>query len=399
MPDLYPTPSNVSGWQASMSSSAATSQANMAASIRRGGSVYDVAFNMADGQQFAALSAPYFDGLKSTKVYAAGTNFANDLEYLQAAVRSSGLSKGTSNVGDLALEDYNAIQKVFQTSYLRGTDWATTLQRDMASPYASGAGGGFSKNVSTALSLLDYSDAESRLGDAYYKAYGFYPSKDNIDKFRIKFNEEANKQMSKTTTTSTGTGTGTSATKTVAANQGFTQEEQDQFLADFLSTNYKITGEEKSGYAKNIINTIKDTYANNLLPEEDMGSIIKFAADLVGTADEKTATQKIEAKINSIRGVAAKLNPGVADLLANGNDVSVILDPVVKAVNNSLGTTLTKEDPRFKQILNFNDGKVTRAMTTNEIDNFISQQPEYQTSATAINKYSSWGQRVKDALN
>ena len=363
------------------------------AKVREDNGIYDVAFNQANPEQFAALAAPYFDTLSKSKTFVpAGTKFENDLDYLQAVVRATGKSKGTTPAGFLSLEDYNAIQDVFKLSYLKGVDWATTAQVLLSNPYGNSASG-FSKEVATSMSLLDYTDAESRLSSAYYKAFGAYPSQKNIENFKTKFNQELKNQTAKVTTTATGT-----TRNQVASSQGFTQEEQDQFLADFLESNYKITGKEQSGYVKNVLDNLQNMYDNNLLPAEEMGSMIKFAADLVGTADQTVAQQKFDTKLQSIRNIAAKLNPGIADLLANGQNISDILDPIVKSTNTALGTNLTKSDPRFKQILNFNDGKTTRVMTSNEIDDFIAKQPEYQTSATAINKYASWGQALKDAL-
>lgn len=379
--------------------------ASMLDKVRLDNGLYDVAFNESNPEQFAALAGPYFDSLAKSKVYVpAGTKFESDLDYLQAVVRATGKSKGTTPAGFLSLEDYNAIQDVFKMSYLKGVDWATTAQVLLSSPYAGGAGAGgssFSKEVATSMAVLDATDAESRLSGAYYKAFGVYPKQKDIENFRVKFNKELEAQTAKVTTTGTTnvSAGGTSSTrKQVASSQGFTQEEQDQFLADFLSTNYKITGKEQSGYVKSILTSLQTVYENNLLPAEEMGSMIKFAADLVGTADQTVAQQKIDAKFQNIRNIAAKLNPGVADILASGQNISDILEPVVKSTNATLGTNLTKDDPRFKQILNYNDGKTTRVMTTNEINNFISKQPEFQTSPTAINKYASWGQAIKDSL-
>lgn len=364
------------------------------ATIRQNGSIYDIAFNTADPQQFAAKASKYFDGLASTKSYTTDPGLS-DLQYLQAVVRKMGLSKGQSNLGDMSLEDYKAIQGVLQTSYLRGYDWNTVLQNDYNSPYRTGEST-FSKDVSTALRLIDKTDAQNILTKAYFEAYGKYPSSKQIEKFATKYNAEAKVQAQVTTTTKVGKDSTKSTS--VAANQGFTQEEQDQFLANFLKDNYKITGEEQSGYVKNIISTVKSAYANNLLPEEEMDQIINFAAGLVGTADDKMANQKLDAKLQSIRNVAAKLNPGIADLLANGQDVSSVVDPIVKNINTTLGTNFTKDDAKIKKIINYNDGKTTRVMNASEINTFIEQLPEFQTSSVGRAKYLSIAEAVRNGL-
>lgn len=364
------------------------------ATIRQNGSIYDIAFNTADPQQFAAKASKYFDGLASTKRYTTDPGL-NDLQYLQAVVRKMGLSKGQSNLGDMSLEDYSAIQKVFQTSYLRGNDWDVVLQNDYNSPYRTGEST-FSKDVSTALRLIDKTDAQNILTKAYFQTYNKYPSQKQIEKFALKYNEEAKRQAQVTTTTKSGKDVTKSTS--VVGNQGFTQEEQDQFLATFLKDNYKITGEEQAGYVKNVISSIKSAYANNLLPEEDMDQIISFAAGLVGTADDTMANQKLDAKLQSIRNVAAKLNPGIADLLTNGQDVSSIVDPIVKNINTTLGTNFTKDDSKIKKIINYNDGKTTRVMNASEINTFIEQMPEFQTSDVGRAKYLSIAEAVRNGL-
>jgi hypothetical protein len=360
--------------------------------IRANGSVYDVAFNAADPQQFAASASTFFDGLRKTNVYGGPAGFSNDLEYLQAAVRKGGMSKGTSNVGDISLEDYSAIQKVFQTSYLRGYDWATTLQRDLNSPYANG-NSQFTKTVATSMHLLDATDAESRLSDAYFKAFGVYPTQQKIEAFRTKYNAEAKKQAAVTTTVN-----GQTTTSSVTNNEGFTADEQNQFLADFLKTNYKITGKEQSGYVANVVNALKNAYASNMIPEEDTASMINFAADLIGTSDTKVQDQKVADKLQSIRNIAAKQYMGLADTFAAGQDASTVVDPIIKTINSALGTNIDRNDSRIKQIVNYNDGKTTRVMNATELDNFIQKQPEFQTSPAGYSKYANLGQTITGAL-
>ena len=364
------------------------------ARIRANGSIYDIAFNTAAPQQFAAIASKYFDGLSKTKNYSTDPGLT-DLQYLQAVVRKMGLSKGQSNLGDMSLEDYAAIQKVFQTSYLRGYEWDTVLQNDYNSPYRTG-GSSFSKDISTAIKLIDKTDAESILTKSYYTTFGTYPSAKQIEAFKTKYNAEAQRQAQ--VTVSTKAGVDVTSSKNIVKNQGFTQEEQDQFLAKFLQDNYKITGKEQSGYVKNVLLTLKNAYANNLIPEEDMGNMIQFAADLVGTSDDKIANQKLDTKLQSIRNVAAKLNPGIADILANGQDASTVIDPIVKNINSTLGSNFTKNDPQIKKIINYNDGKTTRVMNSSEINSFMEQLPEYQTSDVGRAKYLSIAEAFRNGL-
>lgn len=381
-------------YKTGLSAPAMSSADALSANIRAAGSIYDIAFNTADPQQFAAIASKYFDSLSKTKQYTEEPGLT-DLQYLQGMVRKMNLSKGQSNLGEMSMEDYKAIQTVFQTAYLRGYEWDTVLENDYQSPYRTG-GSAFSKDVSTAIKMIDKSDSENILSKAYYTTFGRYPSSKQIETFKTKYNLEAQRQAQVISTTKSGGDV--SSSKSISKNQGFTQEEQDQFLATFLKDNYKITGEEQSGYVKNVITNIKNAYANNLLPEEDMEETIKFAAGLVGTADDTVANQKLDAKLQSIRNVAAKLNPGIADILAAGQDASSVVDPIVKSINTALGTNFTKNDAQIKKVINFNDGKTTRVMNTSELNTFIEKLPEFQTSDVGRAKYLSIAEAVRNGL-
>lgn len=395
----YPSPYTVGPSTPAMTSVEATKKA-----VQMQGEIYDVAANAADAAQFANAGAAFFAKLKNPNSQTGlgiSAGFANDLEYLQAAVRNAKgtafYSTGTSNVGDISLEDYNAIKNLLTQSYIRGEYWTTTVQKDLTSPFRT-TGGTFSKDITTALNLLDYSDAESRFNDAHFRAFGIYPSPEKIKNFQESFNTEAKKQIGKTTTTSTGGAGGVGTRKTVSSAEGFTQKEQDQFLASYLKDNYQITGDEKSGQVKSVIEGIKGAYKNNLLPEESMESIIAFAADLVGTADQEVANQKFATKLEDIRKASSVLNPGIKEILDSGKDASTIINPIIQKITNKLGVQLDQTDSRIAKIINYNDGKATRVMNDVELDNFLEQQPEFQTSPAGINKYLNIGRALKGAL-
>lgn len=393
----YPSP-----FQVGPSAPALTSQQQMLKDVQSKNGVYEIAANAPDAAQFANGAAAFFAKLKNEQIVSAGTGFANDLEYLQAVVRSAEgtafYSKGTSNIGDVSIEDYSAIKNLLTQSYIRGEYWQLTAQKDIASPFRT-TGGTFSKDITTALNLLDQTDAESKFRDAYFKAYNVYPSEKKITKFMNQFNAEAKTQLGVSTTTAVGGGMGkTGRRDTVTKGLGFTQAEQDQFLAQFLKDNYKITGKEAAGTASQVINSLKKAYANNMLPEDSMENMIAFAADYIGTSDQEVANQKLAAKIDSIRKTSAIQNPGIKEFLDSGNDASTIVDPIIQKALDKLGVKLDRNDKRIAQILNYNDGKTTRVMNSAELENFLEKQPEFQTSPTGINKYLGIGRALRSAL-
>lgn len=378
MPFYYGTPTST---QYNQGGDAAARDAAALAAIRAEGSVYFKAFSM-QPEAFAASAATEFDAMKNTSTYKEGMS---DYAYMQALVRKSGLSKGTGPLNQVDPDDLKAIKDVYQSAYLTGVDWATWLERYAQSPYASASTGPkFSKQVSTALQLIDSTDSESILSKAYYEAFGKMPDTKQIESFKTKYNTEAQRQLAKTTTTGVTSGAGTGSTsgtsKTVTSGQGFTQAEQDQFVADFLKENYKITGEEEGGRVKTIIDDVKRVYRDNLLPEPPIQEIISFAADAIGTGDEATYKQKIDMKLAGVRSAAAKLYPGLAEQLAAGTDIRTVAQPAAQALSTYLGINIAYNDKRLNQVLNYNDGKTVRAMNAAELEKFAQSQPEFDSS-------------------
>lgn len=388
----YPSPYQVGS---SFPTRTQSQTGNVADIVRAPGGVYEKAFSVSDETAFAIAASAQFDTLKQTNIYSKDPKM-NDFQYLQALVRTAGLSKSRAPLGLANKEDTAAIKEVLKQSYLQGIDWNNWLTTYINSPYGASGKSTFSKDVSTALKQIDTTDAQSKLSNAYFQAFGVMPSDAQIEKFKNKFNTEARKQMASTTTTRAGGDV--TKTKTVSSGEGFTEEEQAQFMADFLKTNYKITGKEESGQALNLFKSLEGAYKANMLPVPERDKLAAFVGDVIGTADANTAKQKIEAKIQTIRNVASKMYVGVADHLANGGDVIDVLEPVVKDINNRLGTNFAPTDERFRPIINYNDGKTTRTMNAIEIDNFMQQLPEYQTSPAGRDKYFAIGQAFKNAL-
>lgn len=351
------------------------------AAIRADGSVYFKAFSMVP-EAFAAAAAKEFDTMKTQSTIREGMS---DYAYLQALVRQSGLSKGVGPLNQVDPDDLKAIKDVYQSAYLSGVDWQTWLDRYAQSPYASSnTGPKFSKQVSTALQLIDSTDAESILSKAYYEAYNKMPDNKQIESFKTKFKAEAQRQLAKTTTSGTTSGAGTGSTfgtsNTVTSGLGFTQAEQDQFIAGFLKDNYKITGEEQGGRVKTIIDDIKRVHRDNLLPEPPLEEIISFAADAIGTGDDTMYKQKIDTKLAGVRSAAAQMYPGLAEQLAAGTDIRTVAQPAAQALSTYLGTQIAFNDKRINQVLNYNDGKTVRTMNAAELQKFAESQPEFDTS-------------------
>jgi hypothetical protein len=367
--------------------------------IRSMDSVYFKAFSM-QPEAFAVTAAKEFDVMRNKSTIRQGMT---DYAYMQALVRQSGLSKGKGPLNAIDTQDIDAIKNVYKNAYLQNVDWQTWLEQYSQSPYASSnSGPKFSKEVSSALQMIDKTDAENILSKSYYEAFGKMPTGGQIETFKTSFNAEAQRQLAQTTRTGTTTGAGTDSTsgtsKSVTSGLGFTEAEQKDFIAKFLKDNYKITGEETSGRVKTIIDDIKRVYRDNLLPEPSMQELTAFAADAIGTGDDATYQQKINAKIQGIRLSAGKFFPGANDLLTAGTDIAALADPMAKSFNSVLGTNVLSSDNRIKAMLNYFDGKTNRIMTAKEQQDYIESQPEFQTSDTGRQKYADLANAMERGL-
>lgn len=357
-----------------------------AALIREEGSVYFQAWSQ-QTENFAVSAAEFFDSLKRTSTQKTGMT---DFAYFQAMVRNMGLSKSTGVLGLTDMQDIAAMKDVLKASYIDGIDWIETVNKQAQSPYgSSSAGPRFSKEVSTALTLIDKTDAESILSKAYYGAFGVMPNNKQIENFKSRYNSEAQRQLAETTSTRSTSGTDTSSagtSKSVTQGLGFTQDEQQQFIAKFLKNNYKITGKEESGRAATIIDDLQRVYQDNLLPEPPLEELAAFAANAIGTGDPEMYKQKIDTKLQSVRMVAAKMHPGAADILAAGTDIKTIAAPISQAINAYLGTNIAYNDPRIKELVNYNDGTGIRTANSMDIEKWAQKQPEFATSAYGKNR-------------
>lgn len=365
--------------------------------VREDTSVYFKAWSQ-DPQAFVISAATFFDDLRKARTIRPDMS---DFDVLQAKVRVAGLSKGTSPLGQLDMADVTAIASVFKEGYINGMEWTTTLDNKIQSPYAKVGGATFSKEISTALKRIDKTDATQRLNDAYFKTFGTYPTGEQIEKFKNKYNAEAQLQLATTTRTRNANDTGTSSsakTKEEISGEGFTQAEYETFLGKFLADNYKITGKEESGLVKDTITNLKRVYKDNMLPEPPINELAQIATDIVRTGDTGIQEQKMTAKITAIRGIAAKLYPGLKDSFDAGTDLVTTLNPIVQSANNYLGTNFDKSNPIFSQVLNYNDGKTIRVMNASEMKSFFESLPEFNTSDAGRAKGTSIANALRDGL-
>jgi hypothetical protein len=351
--------------------------------------------------------------------------------YIQQLLRTSGYSKGKTGIGVFSSEDADGLSKALADSIRNGADFSNWLG------YISkngGVGGGngkkqpdttpkYSKQISTALKMKDYGDAQNYLYDAYFNAFGVAPSKDIVSKFKDGWNAELKKQEKPTVTAMKTTfkpvidkKTGKQArdrdgilqyetinkTETLSEGQGFTEDEQQQFLATYLSTNYPDAGFDPAtigGAAKTIHDDIVATYKNNYQAAPDLKTIAPIIQQVIGTADANTAKTILDKAKSDIRGIAATKYMGIADQIKAGEDANKYIEPMIKTVSEFLETPVTIDDDFMKMALNYQGpDKTYRQMNDYELSQALVKDARYGRTSKAKNEALNLAQAISSKL-
>lgn len=324
--------------------------------------------------------------------------FNNKLDYIQALLRGSGASKDTTPRGVIGNDDAKAMQEISKIAIQNNAYFLDTLKVLYDNKSLNNTVK-FSKNIATAVKLLDLTDAKSQLSNSYYQAYGAFPSQTQIENFQKLWNKEAERQKAKTTTSMTTKGDVTSSL-TTTLGEGFTEQEQQQFLANYLVKNFDVaTKENLGGQAKSLYDQIVGVHRNNLLSEPDLPTVANTIKDVLSSADDKVATQKLNDYFAKQRRVASTQYLGVKDQLLAGDDVMTYISPLQNALRKSFGRTVANNDPLIVKALNYKDDKGNyRPMNEIELNNLIMNDPRYATSPMAISEAASIGERLTQKL-
>lgn len=323
--------------------------------------------------------------------------YQNKLDYLQALLRGSGLSSDTTPRGVIGNKDTAALKDVSLIALQNGIPFEQVLQ-ELYKNKSAGAGG-FSKQVATSIKLIDPTDAKASLSDAYYKTFGAFPSQAQIENYMNLYNAEAKRQKGKTITT-TSTGGKVTTSTSITQGEGFTENEQKQFLADYLVKNYQMDSrEDLGGQAKTLYDAIVNTYTANYQAEPDFKTVSSVIKDVLSSSDDAVATQKLQAFLQEGRKVAAKQYLGIANELNAGEDAAKYTNPLADTLTKVFGRTTYADDSLIKKALNFKDDKgVYRMMNDLEFQQAYEADPRYATSSTAINKSVALAESIASKL-
>jgi hypothetical protein len=302
----------------------------------------------------------------------------------------------------------------------------------------------YTKQVQSALQYKDLGDARQAYTDAYFKAWGQFPSGDLDKKFQDSWNEQVKVQNQPTTTEgktekvylydkkskpvidkATGkqkvdvagqkiyTGKlkdkdGVLRTKSITTGvsksmgEGFTSEEQTNFLADFLVANYpeaQFNVEDLGGTAKTIYDSIASYHAGNYEGKPDFATVAPLIKNILSNPDEEVQKEMFNQYATDLQKKASTRFMGIQGMLQPGENASKYVDPMLKAIGGALEMTVDTSDSLVLQALNFKDDKGNYRLPNDfELNSLVMNDKRYDGTSTAINTSVNMFQSLQNAL-
>jgi hypothetical protein len=373
------------------------------------------------------------------------------LEYLQTLMRRGGFSKAKTPIGGgmIGPGDSAGLDAVVALAYASNQDPLTYLENYNSTLVAKGpkqqdTTTKYTKQIQTALQFKDLGDARQYYSDSYFAAYGFYPPAELDKKFQDSWNANVLNQDKPTTTkTKTefapvydkkskpvidkATGKqkkdkfGNPVYSKIAVNQsgqkqyetvstgvstsegeGFTADEQKQFLATFLSENYPTADfnvDDVGGSAKSIYDAIVETHKANFTTPPPFEAVSGLITQMIGTPDEKVQTELFNQYTADIQTNAVTRFNSLSSVIKPGENAAKYITPVLSTLSNILEKEVTADSDIAKRVFNFTgaDGKF-KMPNDFELLKFAKSLPDYGKTSTAINESINIAQSLKNQL-
>lgn len=352
-------------------------------------------------------------------------------EYLQTLLRSTGFVKDKKTpIGVVGPGDAAGLDKIISLAVANNTDPVTLLELFKRS----GVGGDgavkqqdttakYNKAVSTALQYKDITDAKQGYNDAHFQAYGEFPQESSFGNFQTAWNAEVKRQKA-TTTTSTKTTyrpvidpkTGKQAVNkagqlqyetintgtTTTSGEGFTAEEQQAFLANYIGQNFPdvtLSGKELGGAAKVLYDSIAEAHSKNFDTVPDLSVVAPIIKDAISASNANQSAEMLTQYRNGIRDKMGTKYMSIAESLKAGKDAADVLNPLMDSLSIALETKVGITDPLVIKLANFKDDKgVYRLPNEFEVNQAVISDSRYGTTSRAINEGVNVMQSLRSKL-
>ena len=377
---------------------------------------------------------------------AMGTDFVE----MQNLLRKSGLSKSTTplGVGVVGLDESAAIEKIILRSiesqllpldFLKAYN-STVKPKEIKQPDTTTK---YTKQIQTALQFKDLGDARQYYNNAYFTAFGQWPAPELDKKFQTAWNTQVKQQNQPTTTagktesapiydkkskpvidpktkkqkidkfgnkefSSIKTIDGVKQYETVSkgtstsAGEGFTPEEQKEFLADFLVENFPEASwnvDDIGGSAKTIYDTIKAYHTGNYDAAPDFATVSPLIKNLLSSADEQVQNELYNQYVSEVQEKSGGRFMAIKNSLKPGETANKYVAPVLQTLSAGLETNIGIKDDLAVQVLNFKDESGEYRLPNEfELQNIIKSDKRYDGTSAAINTAVNMAQSLKNAL-
>ena len=394
-----------------------------------------------------------------------GSGYRNMWEYVQGMMRKIGISSAKTTPGIPTTQDMTGLENVIRGAIgSNATDpiaWLTAAAMgytgDAVKKFDTTPS--FNRQVQKALQLKSWDDSKEALYDLYYTTWGMPPTDDLVGKFQNEWNSEKKRQtvpavtegktsyekvytkdpifdkskpilgkngkpkkdkngnimyeqkldkngnpMFKPLLNQQGQPVYKSVYKstTVSEAEGFTEGEQEQFLADFLKSNFpkaEFTVENIGGAAKSIYDDLVNAHKNNYSSVPEFTKLSETILAIVGSADENVAAEILRKYKDDIRKEAGRKYMSLAEELAAGKDAKPIVQGLLTGVGSLLETTIYEDDPLMKTILNYKDEKgVFRLPNELELSELVDNDPRTAYTSRKKNEAVDMFQTLRGRL-
>jgi hypothetical protein len=403
---------------------------------------YKYAFAVEDTYKSAALQNLNRSLNNTQDASAKAAGFKNNFDYINALIIKTGLAENVLGFGSAldkvitASIGLNVDPLSFLENYRGSLKGAVIKQPDTTTRYA--------QQIQTAMQFKDLGDARQYYNDAYFAAWGKRPSSDLDKKFQNAWNTQVRDQEAPTTTKTTteyapiydkksspvidsktgkqkvdkfgnaqyskialdqsGQKRYTAITRgvTTSAGEGFTGEEQQQFLADFLvanNPNVNWSVENLGGAAKSLYDNIDAFHKSNYTKTPDLVALSSVIKDVLSNPDQEAAAEVIAQYQTGVRKQTASKYMSLAEYVNAGDNADKYVKPLLETVTAALEKNFTIDDPFVVSILNFKDESGTyRVPNALELNNMIMSHKDYGKTSKAINEAVDLSQNLRSKL-
>ena len=374
-----------------------------------------------------------------------------DFVEMQTLLRKTNLSKSTTplGVGVVGLDESAAIEEILRSaivSQLPPLDFlkvytSTLKPKEIKQPDTTTK---YTKQIQTALQFKDLGDARQYYNNAYFTAFGQWPAPELDKKFQTAWNTQVkqqnqptttdgktefspiydkkskpvidpktkkqkvdkfgNKVFSKIKTNPKGVRQYESVIKGTAssAGEGFTPEEQKEFLADFLVENFPEASwnvDDIGGSAKTIYDTIKAYHTGNYDAAPDFATVSPLIKNILSSADEQVQNELYNQYVSEVQEKSGGRFMAIKNSLKPGETANKYVAPVLQTLSAGLETNIGIKDDLAVQVLNFKDENGEYRLPNElELQNIIKSDKRYDGTSAAINTAVNMAQSLKNAL-